>query len=124
MQPPSGGAFDPSNMYAGSRFESIYPLPRIPEVAVEKFVRESAAPRDRLRDIAEQTGALLIDPLNYLCSKNICPVLDLKGNPLYTDPIHMRPAYARRVATYLAPTLLPAASTQASIQEKSVVPNS
>lgn len=124
MQPPSGGAFDPRNMYAGSRFESIYPLPRIPEVAVEKFIRESAAPRERLRAIAEQTGALLIDPLNYLCSNNICPVLDPNGNPLYTDPIHMRPAYARRVATYLAPTLLPAASTKTSRQENSVAPNS
>lgn len=124
MQPPSGGAFDPRNMYAGSRFESIYPLPRIAEVAVEKFVRESAAPRERLRAIAEQNGALLIDPLHYLCSENTCPVLDPQGNPLYTDPIHMRPAYARRVATYLAPTLLPAASAKASIQEKSTVPAS
>lgn len=124
MQPPSGGAFDPRNMYAGSRFESIHPLPRIADVAVEKFVRESAAPRDRLRAIAEQTGALLIDPLQYLCSKDTCPVLDPQGNPLYTDPIHMRPAYARRVATYLAPTLLPAASAKASIQEKGAVPAS
>lgn len=124
MQPPSGGAFDPRNMYAGSRFESIHPLPRIPEVSVEKFVRESAGPRDRLRAIAEETGALLIDPLHYLCSKDTCPVLDPQGNPLYTDPIHMRPAYARRVASYLAPALLPAASAKASIQEKNGVPSS
>ncbi|QDG73332.1 acyltransferase family protein [Janthinobacterium tructae] len=124
MQPPSGGAFDPRNMYAGSRFKSIYPLPQIPDVAVEKFLRESAGPRKRLSAIAEQTGAVLIDPLNYLCSQETCPVLDAEGKPLYTDPIHMRPAYARRVASYLAPTLLPAASTKASRVEKSVVPSS
>lgn len=47
----------------------------------------------------------MIDPSQYLCQGNECPVLDAAGAPIYTDPLHMRPSYSRRAVTYLAQTV-------------------
>ncbi|MTV41548.1 acyltransferase family protein [Duganella radicis] len=105
LQPPSGDAYDPRRMYTGSRWSSIHPLPEIRAVALDRYQADNAAPLARLRAIAQQTGAELIDPSQFLCAANACPVLDASGQPLYTDPIHMRPAYVKRAAAYLRPAI-------------------
>lgn len=105
LQPPSGDAYDPRHMYTGSRWSSIRPRPRIENVALDRYLAENAAPRTRLLAIARATGADVIEPSQFLCVNNVCPVLDASGQPLYTDPIHMRPAYVRQAATYLAPAI-------------------
>lgn len=110
LQPPSGPAYDPRHMYTGSRFGRIEPRPHIADVALDQYVADHAKSRQRLLDIAARTGAQVIDPGPYLCRANVCPVRDAGGQPLYTDPIHMRPAYAKRAASYLAPTIAARAS--------------
>ena len=107
LQPPSGHVFDPRRMYQGSRFDSIRPLPQIPNLDVARFNQESALPRSRLQAIAAKTGAIIIDPIVTLCPKNVCPVLDQAGVPIYTDPLHMRPSYVRKAITYLDQTVSP-----------------
>ncbi|MET0267760.1 MAG: acyltransferase family protein [Duganella sp.] len=116
LQPPSGHVYDPRNMYEGSRFDSIHPLASIPPLSLEKFRSESAGPRTRLQMIADTTGARLIDPSLSLCDGATCPVLDSAGTPLYTDPLHMRPAYVRRAVTYLDATVQPPAIVSAQAQ--------
>lgn len=101
LQPPNGPAFDPRNMYTGSRFGDIYPLKNIPNVELDKFELQHQEPRTRLMQIAASTGAELIDPARLLCEGNTCHVLDQAGAPIYTDNTHMRPGYSRRVANYL-----------------------
>jgi peptidoglycan/LPS O-acetylase OafA/YrhL len=108
MQPPGGNGFDPRNMYQGSRFDSIYPKPVVPQFSLEKFFKENAAPRQRLIEIAAATGAQLIEPEKFLCRDGLCPVLDTDGQPLHTDPLHMRPYYSRKAVTYLDQTVGPA----------------
>lgn len=105
LQPPSGTAYDPRHMYTGSRLGSIAPLARIDNVALDQYLADNAKPRQRLLDIAAQTGAEVIEPSRFLCSNNVCPVLGADGSPLYTDPVHMRPAYVKHAASYLAPTI-------------------
>jgi peptidoglycan/LPS O-acetylase OafA/YrhL len=113
LQPPMGHAFDPRNMVTGSRFDSIRPLTRIVPVQLDQFLADNAGPRARLAAIARDTGAELIDPTAYLCAANRCPVLDAAGAPVYTDTMHMRPAYSRAAAGYLGPTLSPAPTSAA-----------
>ncbi|MET3132139.1 peptidoglycan/LPS O-acetylase OafA/YrhL [Oxalobacteraceae bacterium GrIS 1.11] len=109
LQPPSGPNYDPRNMYAGSRFDSIHPLAKIENVALDTFLAASAPVRAQLTMIAKETGSHVIEPSNFLCLNNVCPVLDGAGEPLYTDPIHMRPKYSRSATGYLDETILYAA---------------
>ena len=108
LQPPAGAAFDPQTMYRGTRFGAIEALPAIAPFDLAGYQVRNAAPRARLAAIARSNGAVLIDPARYLCSSAACPVLDAQGAPLYTDSVHMRPAYSRRAASFLDQTLLPA----------------
>ena len=105
LQPPSGNMYDPRNMYQGSRFDSIHPLPKIDSLKLDKFLADNATSRGRLQAIAAANGAQVIDPSQYLCQGKECPVLDAAGAPIYTDPLHMRPSYSRRAVTYLAQTV-------------------
>jgi peptidoglycan/LPS O-acetylase OafA/YrhL len=105
LQPPMGPAFDPRNMITGSRFASIRPLAHIAPVRLDRFLADNAAPHARLAAIARANGAELIDPTRFLCAANLCPVLDADGAPVYTDTMHMRPAYSRLAAGYLARTI-------------------
>nr|WP_255372379.1 acyltransferase family protein [Duganella sp. CF517] len=116
LQPPSGTMYDPRNMYQGSRFNSIHPLPRIAPLKLDKFLADNASTRARLQGIAAANGAHVIDPSRYLCKDNECPVLDAAGAPIYTDPLHMRPSYSRDAVTYLTQTVQGDAGAERSAQ--------
>lgn len=49
----------------------------------------------RLRRLAEQAGAIVIDPLDYLCEENGCQPAIWSLGPIYRDEWHLRPSYAR-----------------------------
>jgi len=120
LQPPSGSVFDPRSMYQGSRFGSIHPLARIEGLDLNDYFSAHATARARLTAIAQRTGAILIEPSDFLCKAHFCPALDDSGAPLYTDSIHMRPAYSRRAAVYLDQTVSPlaqAASATGVVQQ-------
>ncbi|TFW34549.1 acyltransferase family protein [Massilia horti] len=105
LQPAMGPAFDPRNMITGSRLGRIRPLARIEPVRLDRFLADNAGPHERLSAIARRAGAELIDPTRFLCADNACPVLGPDGAPVYTDTMHMRPAYSRAAAGYLARTI-------------------
>ncbi len=105
LPPPMGPEFDPRNMYTGSRFGDIRPLAKIENLDLGKFLQSNANPRGRLIKIANEAGAIIIEPSDFLCKQNVCPVLDQDGRPVYTDGIHMRPEYSRRAAVYLEQTI-------------------
>jgi len=104
-QPPMGPQFDPGNMISGSRFGEIRPIPQIEDLSLDQFLERYAVQRRALVQIAAETGAHLIEPTDFLCKENRCPVLDADGAPLYTDGIHMRPRYVRRAAGFLQQTI-------------------
>lgn len=46
-------------------------------------------------------GIVKIDPINYLCDKKVCDVMDKDFNYFYKDASHMRPWYAKKALGYL-----------------------
>jgi peptidoglycan/LPS O-acetylase OafA/YrhL len=77
--------------------------PRIDAGPFESF----AAPvMNRLRAIAVQTGAKVVDPRLTLCEGMICPAADSKGMPLYLDSNHLNGSNARERATFVDEMLL------------------
>src|SRR5262249_24389548 len=43
----------------------------------------------RLKDSARDTGAHVIDPLDYLCVDDRCPAVTTQGDPIYKDADHL-----------------------------------
>ena len=58
-----------------------------------------------LRQTAEASGALVIDPINYLCDSLYCPSVDANGVPMYKDGQHLRPSYVRYNASFIDVTV-------------------
>jgi len=105
LQPPSGDLFDPRSMITGSRFGEMKPRTGMAPFRVDRFYSDNAEPRNRLLQIAEDTGAIPIDPVDTICRNGICPTVNAAGEPIYTDPVHMRPFYVRSRVRYLDPAL-------------------
>jgi hypothetical protein len=59
----------------------------------------------RLIEVANRAGAVVIDPLDYLCGSSICPAFE-EGNPIYMDPTHLRSSYVRDRVSYLDRTIV------------------
>jgi peptidoglycan/LPS O-acetylase OafA/YrhL len=101
LQPPSGNLFDPRSMITGSRFGEMKPRTGMAPFSVARFRSENAEARNRLLEIAHATGAIPVDPVDYLCKGGTCPALTAAGEPIYTDPVHMRPFFVRSRVHYL-----------------------
>jgi peptidoglycan/LPS O-acetylase OafA/YrhL len=103
---PSGPELDPKNMFMGSRLSSVKAVPRTSvQFDLDKFLREYGPLRAELKERAMRAGAVVIDPLDSLCSTNGCPVFDSQGRPLYRDASHMRPFYAIQSALFVDKTI-------------------
>lgn len=60
----------------------------------------------RLRIIATETGARIVNPRETLCDKLICAAVAPDGRPLYRDSNHLRPFFARERAVFVDEILL------------------
>jgi peptidoglycan/LPS O-acetylase OafA/YrhL len=101
LQPPSGDLFDPRSMITGSRFGEMKPRTVMESFRIDTFHRRYSAQRDRLLGIARLTGALVVDPVDTICANGTCSPLNAAGEPIYTDPVHMRPYFVRTAIHYL-----------------------
>lgn len=60
----------------------------------------------KLRQVAESAGAIVIDPVEFLCNTTTCPALTSTGEPMYKDATHLRPSYVRDNVLFLDGTIL------------------
>lgn len=56
---------------------------------------------NRLSDVARVTGAHIIDPMEYLCDRQVCPVVSDSGEPIYRDMWNLRPSYVATSAQFM-----------------------
>jgi hypothetical protein len=56
---------------------------------------------DRLRLLAMKTGAVVIDPVEFLCGPSTCPTVSSDGIPLYADDDHFRSGFVEKYAKFL-----------------------
>jgi hypothetical protein len=61
--------------------------------------------RGALRAVAENNGARVIDPLDTLCDRRLCPGTTTDGRAIYKDISHLRASYVRDHATFIDQTL-------------------
>jgi peptidoglycan/LPS O-acetylase OafA/YrhL len=63
--------------------------------------KKSAFVHDRLRLIAKDTGATIIDPALWLCEGDVCETETTGGVPMYCDDGHLRGNFVRDKVHYL-----------------------
>lgn len=67
-----------------------YSTDAVVSVDRETFERDLADVKPRLKAMAAAVGATFIDPLDYLCAKNRCAMIDENGDTLFWDQSHFR----------------------------------
>lgn len=99
---PVDPAFDPRTMI--NRFN----LKTGPDtIAQQDFVQRINPIIQRLREVARKSGAIIIDPVDFMCDGTICPTRMPDGRPAYKDSNHMRTLYAIEKGDFLNVVLEP-----------------
>jgi hypothetical protein len=95
---PAGPPFNPARLLPG----------RVPfvEKRIHYSVERSRWIRSeptaaRIDSIGRQTGATVIDPMDWLCDEKSCPIVDVYGLPIFKDDNHLRSSYVRARATFM-----------------------
>ena len=98
---PSDPAFDPRFMVSrltGLRIDA--------PVAVAPWRVQVGAILDRIATTATDAGAVVIDPVPFVCDDGWCAVVGPGDEPTHVDRGHMRPWYVIERATFLDQTLV------------------
>jgi peptidoglycan/LPS O-acetylase OafA/YrhL len=102
----SSFTFDPQFKLHRVR-KTVQPLWRLQPVS-RRELEHFLAPIDaRLRKLARNSGAEIINPLDYLCQADVCPAVGSDGLPLYRDNNHLRVSRVASLATYIDDVLRP-----------------
>lgn len=96
---PTGPAYEPGKMVL-SRLSSKVELGTELFIMRQEYVEFVSPIIDRLRQIAKETGAEIIDPVEHLCGAEKC-IATLDGYPIYMDGNHLRSSYVREHADFL-----------------------
>ena len=54
-----------------------------------------------LKQAAKKANAIVINPLDFVCSPKLCPSIDNKKNPIYKDAGHLHPDYVRNQVNFI-----------------------
>lgn len=86
---PIGTDLDPKSYLAGSRLTTL----RCPEeVPPHQITAREQEVRRKLIEVAGRAGAVVIDPMSYLCAGDLCPIRDGRGSFIYpTTSARRRP---------------------------------
>lgn len=99
---PVGEALDPRQTI--HRQLSSFPnmiAPRDGGMELAPFLAKYGQIRSDLTKVARQSGAEVIDPVEYLCADGKCPNITPEGMPMYRDFAHLNPNYVRDNATFI-----------------------
>ena len=107
---PQAYAGTPRKLYHHTFWTHSLDPPPTPRAEVDAWVSPSL---DRLRWVSAQTGAVLVDPLDWFCDRQSCAPAE-NGRTLYKDRGHFRASMMTRPRfAYLDPWLAPGADQAA-----------
>jgi hypothetical protein len=101
---PSSFTFEPRFKFHRLRGVSPLSLSPVSRRELESFLAPVNA---RLLKLAHNSGAEIINPLDYLCQGDVCPAIGSDGLPLYRDNNHLRASRVASLATYIDDVLRP-----------------
>lgn len=96
--------FDPRQWLPGRLSANETPK-IIPAISRAEYRRRADPVLRRVRIAAAKAGAIVLDPVGYMCDRATCPTVDGNGDPLYVDGRHLRASVARKRALWMDETL-------------------
>ncbi|MEZ2299830.1 acyltransferase family protein [Variovorax sp. RCC_210] len=99
---PGGPEFEPKHLIEGGRLTHMDATTSTPTTLLPPGQKQL---NERLRAIAEASGAEPIDAVAALCKDDQCLRTMPDGAPAYKDANHLRPRYTREEASYFDRTL-------------------
>jgi hypothetical protein len=102
---PSGEQLDPKRLCARSFFGG-YKLSG-KRLSRSVYFKKYGALLNEIEAIARKNEAIVINPLDYLCTNGLCIAVDDDGVPIRYDEGHLRPGYVREHVKYLDETVAP-----------------
>jgi peptidoglycan/LPS O-acetylase OafA/YrhL len=102
---PRGNEFDPRQMVQWTLLSPGFRI-SIHNAGTADIIKLVGPADDRIREVAQSTGAVVIDPLEFLCNSTVCPAISPGGDPMYKDGSHLRPSYVRDHVQFLDQTIL------------------
>jgi hypothetical protein len=93
---PTDAAFDPRflvSRFSGQRLDA--------PVLVAPWRQQVGPVLDRISATATSAGAVVLDPVPFVCDDGVCAVAGPGGEPTHADRGHMRPWYVIQRATFL-----------------------
>ena len=104
LDSPTGVEVDPKHLcirtFSSPVSKNGHPL------SEREFIDRDKNVRDKLVEISQNTGAILVDPLKWLCENGNC-ISENADGPIRCDESHLRPDYVRNHVTYLDCTVKP-----------------
>jgi peptidoglycan/LPS O-acetylase OafA/YrhL len=96
---PTGLMFEPRRMIIRNIDDLSFRL-RVPSIDTASVIERIRPVVARLRQIAQNTGAIAIDPIPSLCAES-CQLLTPEGLPVFMDESHLNPAFVKAHVSYL-----------------------
>jgi hypothetical protein len=101
---PRGFELDPNNLISGNRINGFAIKSKIEEFNYLVFSERHSEINRVLEGLKFKNQFNLIDPIDYLCNKNACPIYAVKDGqivPYYKDSNHMTATYAKENAIFI-----------------------
>ncbi len=95
---PRAAAYDPKRMVRRGWLNFQYAPATVSRADLEAPSRSFD---QRLRKVAQASGAEVVDPLDYLCDASDCPTTFDDSKPISTDGSHLRAAFVAKNVRYL-----------------------
>jgi len=102
---PTGAEFEPHNLIQRS-LQGFKVMPRLEGgISLDEHRRRTGEISSLLKDVARRSGAIVLDPADYLCHNGWCNAVTSDGDPIYRDTDHLRGTYSYYHPEFIAQTL-------------------
>jgi hypothetical protein len=97
---PNQPARDPES-HLPRRLAGFGGFKKRPGISRSDFVDRVRSLDARLRSVARTAGAIVVDPVDFICDKDVCATVSTDGLPVYKDDNHLRAGFVRRKVFFL-----------------------
>jgi hypothetical protein len=105
MTVPYGNELEPRQLVKRGFLRTNITTPTI--FTKSQFLERYGVLSDKIASACSKAGAQVIDPLDYLCTNDVCVTVDEDGIPIRYNLSHLRPGYVREHVKYLDETVAP-----------------
>jgi len=88
---------DPKAFLAKQRFVQVEQAPK----EMVTYSLQQKRLHDEMKQMAEELGVVVIDPIAHFCSNQQCRAFMPDGSPIYKDANHIRASYVRQFVDYI-----------------------